>query len=220
MGCRDRVFESSLKCLVGCKLIYLPKRKKRTLQRRRMTIKEFKLWQVTMDGDCMDKPWALLNLRLLHVTFQHLQPVTYHGLTRRPKPETLETQGLLPALNISLRSTGTDSIANRGSWQKMPSHLQTCSGFFPSDRYLTSELRGHREFFVETYEARLWCIKRKTNLKLAYSAGTKHPHIAMTLSSPICRKYVLFPIRGWGSTQLFDDKGRDYQTYYHKNISA
>lgn len=30
-------------------------------------------------------------------------------------------------------------------------------------------------------------------LKLAYSAGTKHPHIAMTARSPICRKYVLLP---------------------------
>jgi hypothetical protein len=30
--------------------------------------------------------------------------------------------------------------------------------------------------------------------KLAYSAGTKHPHIAMTVNSPTCRRYVLFPI--------------------------
>ena len=28
----------------------------------------------------------------------------------------------------------------------------------------------------------------------------------MTLSNPICRKYVLFPIRGRGSAQLFDDE--------------
>ena len=175
-----------------------------------MTVTEIQI-MAGNDGDCMGKPWALLNLRLLHATLQHLQSVTYHGLTRRPKSETLETRGLLPMFNINLRSTGTDNIANRGSWQKMPSHLQTCSSFFPSDRYLTSELRGRREFYVEMNEACFWCInKRKPNLKLAYSAGTKHPHIAITLSNPICRKYVLFPIRGWGSTQLelFDDRQR------------
>ena len=33
----------------------------------------------------------------------------------------------------------------------------------------------------------------KCYLKLAYSAGTKQPHIAITVSRPICRKYVLFP---------------------------
>jgi hypothetical protein len=114
----------------------------------------------------------------------------------------------------------TDNIANRGSWQKMPSHLQKCSSSFPSDRCSTSELRGHREFYVETNEACLWRIKRKPYLKLAYSAGTKHPHIAMTLSNPICRKYVLFPIRGWGSAKLFVDKKWDYQTYYHKTLAV
>lgn len=31
------------------------------------------------------------------------------------------------------------------------------------------------------------------HLKLAYSAGTKHPHIPMIVSSPTCRRYVLFP---------------------------
>ena len=31
-------------------------------------------------------------------------------------------------------------------------------------------------------------------LKLAYSAGTKHPHIAMTVNKPICFRYVLLPI--------------------------
>lgn len=33
-----------------------------------------------------------------------------------------------------------------------------------------------------------------TNRKLAYSAGTKQPHIAITVRRPICRRYVLFPI--------------------------
>lgn len=36
---------------------------------------------------------------------------------------------------------------------------------------------------------------RSTYLKLPYSAGTKHPHIAITVNSPICRKYVLFPVK-------------------------
>jgi len=38
-------------------------------------------------------------------------------------------------------------------------------------------------------------IQPECHLKLAYSAGTKHPHIATTVSKPICRKYVLFPAR-------------------------
>lgn len=29
--------------------------------------------------------------------------------------------------------------------------------------------------------------------KLAYSAGTKHPHIAIMTSRPVCRRYVLLP---------------------------
>ena len=33
-----------------------------------------------------------------------------------------------------------------------------------------------------------------TNLKLAYPAGTKHPHIPMIVRSPTCRRYVLFPV--------------------------
>ena len=162
VGCQDKVFESSLKCLVGSKLKHLPKKKKRTLQKRRMTIEEIQI-MAGNDYDCMDKPWALLILRLSHATFRHPQSVTCHGLTRPPKPETLETQGLpLTVFNISLRSTSTDNIqvANRESWRTMPSHLQTCSSFFPSDRYLTSESRGYREFYVETNEAGLWCIKR------------------------------------------------------------
>lgn len=32
-----------------------------------------------------------------------------------------------------------------------------------------------------------------THLKLAYSAGTKHPHIPMIVNSPTCLRYVLFP---------------------------
>lgn len=31
------------------------------------------------------------------------------------------------------------------------------------------------------------------HLKLAYSAGTKHPHIPMIVNNPTCRRYVLFP---------------------------
>lgn len=31
-------------------------------------------------------------------------------------------------------------------------------------------------------------------LKLAYSAGTKHPHIAMTVNKPTCFRYVLLPV--------------------------
>lgn len=33
-------------------------------------------------------------------------------------------------------------------------------------------------------------------LKLPYSAGTKHPHMATTVISPIWRRYVLFPVLG------------------------
>ena len=29
--------------------------------------------------------------------------------------------------------------------------------------------------------------------KLAYSAGTKHPHMAIMTSKPVCRRYVLLP---------------------------
>lgn len=32
-----------------------------------------------------------------------------------------------------------------------------------------------------------------TNWKEPYSAGTKQPHIAMTVRSAICFRYVLFP---------------------------
>ena len=38
------------------------------------------------------------------------------------------------------------------------------------------------------------CMAQKEYRKLAYSAGTKHPHMAITVSRPICRKYVLFPL--------------------------
>lgn len=37
---------------------------------------------------------------------------------------------------------------------------------------------------------------RWAHRKLAYTAGTKQPHWAMTVSKPICLKYVLFPAEG------------------------
>lgn len=59
---------------------------------------------------------------------------------------------------------------------------------------------------LESRESRESCVLRKRQrghlnnyatltpyLKLAYSAGTKHPHIPMIVNSPTCRKYVLFP---------------------------
>jgi hypothetical protein len=39
-----------------------------------------------------------------------------------------------------------------------------------------------------------------TDRKLAYPAGTKDPHVAMTVNKPICRRYVLFP------DMLFDNQ--------------
>ena len=34
----------------------------------------------------------------------------------------------------------------------------------------------------------------ETRRKLAYSAGTKHPHMARIVKSATCRRYVLFPM--------------------------
>jgi hypothetical protein len=112
----------------------------------------------------------------------------------------------VPVFNIKLENTTDD--ANQESWQKTSSHLQMCSSFFPSDRYSTSGSRVHCEFYVKRtrYQNHLQYIEKKPNLKLAYSAGTKHPHIAMMLSNPICRKYVLFPIYGWGLAWISDER--------------
>lgn len=68
-----------------------------------MTVKEVQITACNND-DCMVKPWVLSNLRLSHVIFRHLQLVTCHGLTRQPKPESSETQALVPVFNIKPES--------------------------------------------------------------------------------------------------------------------
>jgi hypothetical protein len=60
------------------------------------------------------------------------------------------------------------------------------------------ESRESRQSCVLHKHQRVYLTSRAisiTYLKLAYSAGTKHPHIPMIVSSPTCRRYVLFPVR-------------------------
>ena len=66
--------------------------------------------------------------------------------------------------------------------------------FFSISSSLDSRVRS--ESCMLKIQITIWPTKpgRKTDRKLPYSAGTKHPHMAMTVSNPICRKYVLFPV--------------------------
>lgn len=60
----------------------------------------------------------------------------------------------------------------------------------------------------------------KEYLKLPYSAGTKHPHIAMTVSRPICRKYVLFPLFLVSENCCVEmSRNMTNQTYYQKEVN-
>lgn len=82
---------------------------------------------------------------------------------------------------------------HRVSSRSLPSHWQTYSSSSPCCHHLKVARAGNRvsctniDLFLAKYAAFV------TRLKLAYSAGTKHPHIPMTTSAPTCLRYVLFP---------------------------
>lgn len=85
------------------------------------------------------------------------------------------------------------SSTNRVSLHNLPFHWRTCSNSSPCRHHSKVVRAGSRVSCADVSMRLSNHTALITHPKLAYSAGTKHPHIPMTVSSPTCLRYVLFP---------------------------
>lgn len=82
---------------------------------------------------------------------------------------------------------------NQVSLHNLPSRWQTCSDSSPCRHRLKVARAGNHVSCADVYLRSNGFKRPVTHPKLAYSAGTKHPHIPMIVRSPTCLRYVLFP---------------------------
>jgi len=79
------------------------------------------------------------------------------------------------------------------SLHNLPSRWKTCSNSSPCRHRLKVARAGNRAPYTNISFCLTDYAIFVTHPKLAYSAGTKHPHIPMIVRSPTCLRYVLLP---------------------------
>ena len=116
-------------------------------------------------------------------------PTPSLGEVPRPSSSTRTSDfGVANPMQPNQRRSYIYPSAYPKSLQTTPSRSRMCSGFSPYRRRSKAASEAHRVPYVVDCISVCLCSRQKAHLKLAYSAGTKQPHRAITESRPTWRR--------------------------------